>query len=42
MTTMLLCVAPVVVLSLQFSVLTAPLCLLPIAAVRQAARARPE
>jgi diguanylate cyclase (GGDEF)-like protein len=38
MTTMLLCVAPVVVLSLQFSVLTAPLCLLPIAAVRQAAR----
>jgi diguanylate cyclase (GGDEF)-like protein len=39
MTTMLLCVAPVVVLSLQFSVLTAPLCLLSIAAVRQAARA---
>ncbi len=38
MTTMLLCVAPVVVLSLQFSLLTAPLCLLPIAAVRQAAR----
>ena len=40
MTTMLLCVAPVVVLSLQFSLLTAPLCLLPIAAVRQAARGR--
>ena len=39
MTTMLLCVAPVVVLSLQFSLLTAPLCLLPIVAVRQAARA---
>ena len=39
MTTMLLCVAPVVVLSLQFSVFTAPLCLLSIAAVRQAARA---
>jgi diguanylate cyclase (GGDEF)-like protein len=39
MTTMLLCVAPLVVLSLQFSVLTAPLCLLSIAAVRQAALA---
>ncbi|MGJ7440830.1 putative bifunctional diguanylate cyclase/phosphodiesterase [Aquipuribacter sp. MA13-6] len=38
MTTMLLCLAPVVVLSLQFSPLTAPLCLLPVAAVRQAAR----
>jgi len=38
MTTMLLCVAPVVVLSLQFSLLTAPLCLLSIAAVRQSAR----
>ena len=39
MTTMLLCVAPVVVLTLQFSLLMAPLCVLPIAAVRQAARA---
>ena len=38
MTTMLLCVAPIVVVSLQFSLLTAPLCLLPIVAVRQAAR----
>jgi diguanylate cyclase (GGDEF)-like protein len=42
MTTMLLCVAPVVVLSLHFSLLTAPLCLLPIAAVRQAARTAAE
>jgi diguanylate cyclase (GGDEF)-like protein len=39
MTTMLLCVAPVVLVSLQFSLLMAPLCLLPIAAVHQAARA---
>ncbi len=38
MTTMLLCMAPVMVLSLQFSLLTAPLCLLSITAVRQAAR----
>ncbi len=39
MTTMLLCVAPIIVLSLQFSLLTAPLCLLSIAAVREAVRA---
>jgi diguanylate cyclase (GGDEF)-like protein len=38
MTTMLLGVAPVVVISLQFSLLTAPLTLLSIAAVREAAR----
>jgi diguanylate cyclase (GGDEF)-like protein len=42
MTTMLLCMAPVVVLSLQFSLLAAPLCLLPIVAVRHAARTTAE
>jgi GGDEF domain-containing protein len=38
MTTLLLCIAPVVVVSLQFSLLTAPLCLLSIVAVRESAR----
>jgi diguanylate cyclase (GGDEF)-like protein len=38
MTTTLLCVAPVVLLCLQFSLLMAPLCVLPILAVRQSAR----
>jgi diguanylate cyclase (GGDEF)-like protein len=42
MTTMLLCMGPVLVLSLQFSLLAAPLCLLPIAAVRHAARTTAE
>jgi len=36
--TMLLCTGPVIVIALHFSMLTAPLCLLPIAAVRQAVR----
>ena len=39
MTTLLLCMAPVVLLSLQFSLLMAPLCVLPIVAVHQAAQA---
>ena len=38
MTTTLLCVAPIVVVSLQFSLLTAALCVLPILAVRQGSR----
>jgi diguanylate cyclase (GGDEF)-like protein len=38
MTTTLLCVAPVVLLCLQFSLMMAPLCILPILAVRQSAR----
>jgi len=38
MTTTLLCVAPIIVVSLQFSLVSAALCILPILAVRQGAR----